>query len=486
MNTDYDVIIAGGGLAGLTTATSIAKHSNQQARVLVVDRNPESSPGQKTISGWVCGDAVSKKSVDYIAKHLDIQYSSPEIEHEVKGVLMFSPDRTKSVLFEGEGYVLNRKLLASRQVNEAKKLGVEFRFLVALTHLKHQESSITGVVGRNIGDNSSFDANAKIVVDATGSASKLRANLPINSFIQKEIDKNDLESTGRYIYEFTPGKEDKTFFDPDYCIIHLDQDLAPGGYCWTFPKGVNKVNVGLGVQKKSLDLRNSRLGKTDNLPTLINNYVESNPVLKNPVLSKSSSDEGNTRGNWQVSVRRQNDCMVANGYALVGDAAWMARPIDAGGIGPSFYGGVILGKVISNALNSNDFSESSLWPYNVEYVQTYGYQMPSFDVFRRYLQTLSNDQINYGVRNFLSDTDIQLIIKREHPTFNKVKLFNPMTWVKIARQYKLAKGLRTTSKTSELLIQHCLNYPQTPAEFPAWQNALKKILGNAFLKLGIA
>ena len=28
-----------------------------------------------------------------------------------------------------------------------------------------------------------------------------------------------------------------TRFDPDYCIIHLDQDIAPGGYAWVFPKG---------------------------------------------------------------------------------------------------------------------------------------------------------------------------------------------------------------------------------------------------------
>ena len=61
-----------------------------------------------------------------------------------------------------------------------------------------------------------------------------------------------MESTGRYIYDFDSenSKEDKTFFDPEYCIIHPDQKLAPGGYGWVFPKGKNKVNIGLGVQQK--------------------------------------------------------------------------------------------------------------------------------------------------------------------------------------------------------------------------------------------
>ena len=48
----------------------------------------------------------------------------------------------------------------------------------------------------------------------------------------------------------------QTYFDPDYCIIHLDQLLAPGGYAWVFPKGKDKVNIGLGVQQKAFNSYN--------------------------------------------------------------------------------------------------------------------------------------------------------------------------------------------------------------------------------------
>ena len=34
---------------------------------------------------------------------------------------------------------------------------------------------------------------------------------------------------------------------------------------------------------------------------------------------------GNNTGVFQVSVRRQNDCMVSGGYILVGDSAWMPK-----------------------------------------------------------------------------------------------------------------------------------------------------------------
>ena len=72
-------------MSGLITAAAIGAYSKQKARVLVVDRNPPSSPGKKTINGWTCGDAVSKRSIDYISANIGINYGSPELEHKVEG-----------------------------------------------------------------------------------------------------------------------------------------------------------------------------------------------------------------------------------------------------------------------------------------------------------------------------------------------------------------------------------------------------------------
>ena len=145
---------------------------------------------------------------------------------------------------------------------------------------------------------------------------------------------------------FDKGEEDLTEFDPDYCIIHLDQDIAPGGYGWVFPKADNKVNIGLGVEKSILDQRNKRLGKKDNVASLMEEYLQRNKAIKNAKLSQDPEDINNNTGVFQVSVRRQNDCMVSGGYVLVGDSARMPKPIDAGGIGPALIAGTILGKNI--------------------------------------------------------------------------------------------------------------------------------------------
>src|SRR6266571_1429630 len=38
--------------------------------------------------------------------------------------------------------------------------------------------------------------------------------------------------------------------EPFHCDIYLDQEKAPGGYLWLFPKSEDKVNIGLGIQQK--------------------------------------------------------------------------------------------------------------------------------------------------------------------------------------------------------------------------------------------
>ncbi len=478
---DYDVVIAGGGMAGLITAASIGFYSKGKARTLIVDRNKEEEPGKKTHNGWTCGDATSKRSLDYLAEHIGIRYGSPELEHPVSGVYLYSPDRKTKVLFEGEGFLFNRKLAPRRQVNDARKFGAEFLFNATAERLLSESGYITGVSGRKV-DGSPFSFTARIVIDATGSSSVLRRFLPIPSMIEKEIDADDVVGTGRYILEFDPAKQDPAFFAPEYCIIHLDQFIAPAGYAWIFPKGKNKVNIGLGVSKSGLDRRNRRFGLNDNLQTLIDKYVADNPVIKNPRQPQGDSDSGNTKGNWQVPVRRHNDCLVANGFAIVGDSAWMPRPIDAGGISPSIYGGTILGKVVAQALEAGDTSEGSLWKYNVEYMNNHGYPMASFEVLRRYLQTVTNEQINYGMKHFLSEEDINAITERKHPEFNQARFMNPAMWMRILAQLSLARGLRYTVKKSATLVEINRGYPESPKGFDEWKKRLGKELQETVTK----
>ena len=478
MKRDYDIIVAGGGLAGLIVASSAAYYSNQSMKILVIDRNAIPQQGKKTVSGWVCGDAVGKNTVDYMTDRIKISWGYPEIEHPVKGVIAYSPDHETGISFDGEGYILNRQLLPQRQLRDATKAGIEIKERVALRSLMVEGNSVIGVEGDDLDDKTAFKKTAKLVVDCTGVTSVLRTNLPIKSFIQRRIDRDDLEATGRYIYNFELAHEDKTYFDSDYCIIHLDQKLAPGGYGWVFPKGENKVNIGLGVQQKAFDTRNRVMGVHPDLKTLINEYVEVNPVIKSPRLADGAGDEGNAWGTWQVSVRRQNDCLVANGYMLVGDSAWMPKPLDAGGIGPAIIAATIAGKDAVEALQAGDTSEKGLWKYNKHFINDYGYKTAGLEVFRRMLQGLTNEQINYGMRHFLSKMDIDKITMGEHPEFSTVDRLGMI--IRGAMNKKLAEDLKYCATINKVLVDHYHNFPETPEEFSEWHKTLTGHLEEAF------
>ncbi len=480
MKSDYDIIVAGGGLAGLIVASSAAYYSNQSLKILVIDRNATLQQGKKTVSGWVCGDAVGKNTVDYMTDRIKISWGYPEIEHPVKGVIAYSPDHETGISFDGEGYILNRRLLPQRQLRDATKAGVELKERVALRSLIIENNTVIGVDGDDLDNKTVFKKTAKLVVDCTGVTSVLRTNLPIKSFIQRRIDRDDLEATGRYIYNFDLAYDNKTYFDPDYCIIHLDQKLAPGGYGWVFPKGKSKVNIGLGVQQKAFDARNKAMGVHPDLKALIDDYVDVNPVIKNPRLAEGASDDGNAWGTWQVSVRRQNDCLVANGYMLVGDSAWMPKPLDAGGIGPAIIAATLAGKDAVEALQGGDASEKGLWKYNKHFINDYGYKTAGLEVFRRMLQGLTNDQIDYGMKHFLGKMDIDNITKGEHPEFGTVEKLGMI--IRGAMNKKLAEDLKYCASINKVLVDHYYNYPDAPEGFPDWHKILTRHLEDAFTK----
>jgi hypothetical protein len=136
--------------------------------------------------------------------------------------------------------------------------------------------------------------------------------------------------------------------------------------------------------------------------------------------------------------------------------------------------------VIAEALEAGDVSERGLWKFNTEYVKTYGNRMASSEVLRRFLQLLSNEDLNYGMKHFLSQEDVDRIIKREQPEFKRATQVSKLLWA--LPKLGLAKGLQYTAMKNKQLLQHYVNYPQSPESFTEWHTRFMADLREAFTK----
>ncbi len=467
---EYDIIVAGAGLAGTLAAAAAARKGKN---VLLLDRNPEAEVGKKTVWGWTCGDAVAASHIDFVQSKMGVQFGQPELDRRVDGVYALSPDLKTKFKFEGKGYTLDRPEFEAKLLDIAKTSGAHYMSEFEVQGPIIEEGKVVGIRGRDK-NKEEYTFKSKIVIDALGISTVIRRNLPENPYVDRVVDIDDVESTGRYIYEFELKGEDMTYFDPDNALIHLNNVMAPGGYGWVFPKSGNRVNIGLGVQKKSLDIRNEKLGKKDNLQTLIDEYVKWNPMFKN---LKLWNKHNNGKGSWSVAVRRNMESLVYDGYMGAGDSMVMPNPISAGGIGPALISGILAGENASKAIDANDTSVKGLWQYNLDYNQAYGKKMAGMEIFRIYLQSLNNDVLNYGMKSFLTTkeaSDITLGIVPELSMRAKFKMV-----MKGARNISAFTSLVWVVGRMKTMNQMYEEYPENPEAFAPFKKKVVDMIEEA-------
>jgi flavin-dependent dehydrogenase len=178
-------------------------------------------------------------------------------------------------------------------------------------------------------------------------------------------------------------------------------------------------------------------------------------------------------GGGYVPTRRPLDCFVENGLMIVGDAACMVNPIHGGGIGPSMFSGKLAGEISSDAIMRDDVSRKALWQYNIDYMKGYGAKQAGLDIFRIFLQEITDDELNYGMKNRLvkesdvlrasMDGDLKLSIgDKAERAFRNI------------RRLDFLIKLRDVSKKMRKLKNHCLNYPSIE-QFPEWRAQIKKL-----------
>lgn len=449
----FDVIVVGAGTAGCLTAKTVAEAG---LTVCLVERKPVEEIGEK-----ICGDAVGRHHFENLGlKHPE----NAELEKEIPGIRVYSPDLKTIFTVKGEGlhgYVINRRNFGQRLLKEAIDAGANLFESALCLEPTIEKGFVNGVLLKHLKTGKIIRLFSNIVVDATGISAVLRSKLPQEMGIPKKISRKDIEACYREIRQLK--NEDQV---PEMCEIYLNNQMAPGGYIWIFPKAGSKVNVGLGVAMR---------GNFPNPKGLLYNHVLAKSMFENSLLLNG--------GAWMVPTRRPLDNMVGNGIIIVGDAACQVSPIHGGGIGPSMMGGYLAGKTIVEAIENGDFSQKALWHYNLRYMEYYGVKQAGLDVFRIFLISCRDEDLNYGMKyKLITEKDLL-----EASMGNEIQVrFSDVT-IRVFRGIKrvsLLNRLRITASLMRKVREWYRNYPVTPEGYKKWRKETERLFEVVEQKLG--
>ncbi|MFX1538227.1 MAG: geranylgeranyl reductase family protein, partial [Promethearchaeota archaeon] len=420
-------------------------------QVALIERKDKNAIGKK-----VCGDAVSEKAFDTsgIPKP-----TGEERKQLVKGLDLYSPSKRTKFRIETEafqGYIIERYLFGQRLLKLALDAGAQLFERRHATGVLHDTNQITGVAVKALDSQSREEFKVNLVVDASGSSAVLRRKLPpeLAGFIEPTIRKEDNYFAYREIRNVQQPLE-----EPEYLKIYFEQEFAPKGYVWIFPRGEgaeDSVNAGIG---------GAASGNT-NFRNQFDKYAQENPLFKNSKIID--------QGSGTVPRRRAMDSLVTDGLVLAGDAGCQVNPLHAGGIGPSLEVGAMITKTFEEAVEKGDFTAQSLWSYNVQYQRTIGLKYSSFDMVKIALNEATNEELDFIFdKQIISQDDLtNLGITGEE--------FQMSTTEKVRRGLRGIKRpsvlnrLNKVAKFMKEVRNHYENYPTDINQFIAWQTTLKR------------
>lgn len=442
MGYTYDVVVVGLGVAG---AFAAYKLSRAGLKVLAVDIKPYDRLGDKP-----CGDAIGKHHLEA----LGLADLPPDIiEGRVRGIDIFSPSENFKFRVLGEGYEVDRVGLVRYLVKRALDFGLELSIETTVLGPVFRGGFVRGVVLRREG--ALVEISAKVVIDSSGNARVIARKLPSEWPVSEDLKMVDSNIAYREVRELQFEVEES-----DILRIYVSKRIAPGGYWWLFPYSLMSryVNVGLGVQG----------GRGYPHPRiLLYQYVLSRELFKGSRIVEA--------GGALVPTRDPLKSLVWNGIAVIGDAAYTVNPVHGGGKGSAMVSANCVSSAIIEGLETGGVDARSLWNANVCYMTNYGVKQAVLNVFRLFLQELSDDDIEFGMsKKIIREEDLNTLSLKGDLELSVVD--KALRFLAGLRRPSLLFKLRSVSEYMNKVRSLYGGYPRSPEELPAWSQKVESLL----------
>lgn len=382
----YDVLIAGGSVAGLTTARECSSNGNS---TIVIEEDHEIGTPEH------CGGMVSLSGLQKLGLMLD--------SNNFLNAVPMAKIRSTSASFEVSAVkqnviVVDRRGLDKQIAKQAEDAGAQIRTRCTFKSIAKKESKYTIKT-------SDGEIECKYFVDAKGLGSL------------KDASQNGILASAQFeVYaKWIEGKTVEIFFD---------SDKYPGFFMWIIPMGDGRGKIGVA-------------GKGINTSVALNEFIRSKGE-KYSIIRKIFAPI------WIGGPRSQ---FVFDRTLIVGDAAGQTKPTTAGGIFSCGMGGVLAGQAISNAIEKND--DSLLYEYEKSWKSMFQKEFQSMLLARKVLERLDNKAIDdifsslskkaiTDVSNF-SDFDFH---SSALALFLKTKIATNLTKILIGNEFRRVFGSR--------------------------------------------
>ena len=455
MDERFDVVIVGLGPAGSSLAYFLR---NSGLKVVGLDL-----VGWDGIWGKPCGDAIGRHHFE------ETGLPTPKgeaLRNIVKGIDIYSPSEEIKLRVEGEGYIINRNAYGRYLLEEAMSGGVEVRLQSFVVKPVFSNGRLAGVEYKDLKTGEKKVVGANVVVDATGTSQVIRRKLPRDWPAHELLKDVDANLAYRRIVDL-----DREIEDYHYIRIYVNQDIAPGGYWWYFPEGPTSVNVGLGVQH----------GRGYPHPkTIFEEKLLPRKELQRIV--RVRSDAGAL-----VPTRRPANTLVWDNFLGIGDNGFTVNPIHGGGMGYAMTAAYYSAKRIVEAAETGDYSaRGPLWKVNIDYNKHIGAKQASLDIFRIYLQTVSNDVIEWGLRAGIVDAAKAYNISSEGELEVEPSVLDKLGLVvRNLTALRRLLQLRTVASYMKSVKKLYLEYPETPDGLPGWVQRVESLYAEFKKKIGV-